>query len=73
MYHNIMGVKTNMVCYTPTYSKCKRPGEYVMSLDIGKTLYQASMFFNTMVHTNLPLDTCTTLVTTHQAKKSLFH
>jgi hypothetical protein len=44
-----------------------------MSLDIGKTLYQASMIFNTRVPTNLPLDTCTTLVTTHQAKINLFH
>ncbi len=50
-----MGVKTNMVCYTPRYSKCKRPREYDMSLDIGKTLYQACMIFNARVHTNLPL------------------
>ncbi len=71
--HNIMGVKTNMVCYTPRYSKCKRLGKYVMILDIGKTLYQTSLIFNTKVHTNLPRDTYTTLVTTHQAKINLFH
>jgi hypothetical protein len=35
-------------------SKCKRPREYVTSLDIGKTFFQAHMIFNTKVHTNLP-------------------
>jgi hypothetical protein len=45
-----MEEKTNLVCYKLGHNILKTGG-YVMSMSIGKTLYQGGMVFNTKAHT----------------------
>jgi len=52
MNHNIIDEKTNLVCYRLGYNMYKI-NMYVMSLGIGKTLYQIVMVFNTKAHTKV--------------------
>jgi hypothetical protein len=50
---NHINEKTSMICYRTGYIACVKTNRYIMSLGIGKTLYQTGMVFNTRACTGI--------------------